>query len=128
MNFFGTTKSYDVTANANAHAANAVHAAPADAVPAAHLPELLPYRAYLKDTFNEKYATKLTEIFNILPNNIKIAFNEFTKDLMKERYISRNKLLDAIADFRKENWQLCDNSSNYWTIFDNAAFNSRPWQ
>ena len=125
MNFFGTAKSYDVTAptaNANANAATA------DAVPAAHLPELLPYRAYLKDTFNEKYATKLTEIFNILPNNIKIAFNEFTKDLMKERYISRNKLLDAIADFRKENWQLCDNSSDYWTIFDNAAYNCRPWQ
>ena len=128
MNFFGTAKSYDVTApTANAAPANA-NAAPADAVPAAHVPELLPYRAYLKDTFNEKYATKLTEIFNILPNNIKIAFNELTKDLMKERYISRNKLLDAIADFRKENWQLCDNSSDYWTIFDNAAYNCRPWQ
>jgi 3-phenylpropionate/cinnamic acid dioxygenase small subunit len=48
---------------------------------------------------------------------------------MDDICIYSNDLLDAIHDFYKKNKEICDKTSyNSWKLFDDKAFNYRPWQ
>jgi len=46
---------------------------------------------------------------------------------MDDEYISNFKLLDAIRDFKIKNSEIC-NDSYCWKVFDDEAYNYRPWQ
>jgi len=78
-----------------------------------------PYRAAKYDENDEKYATQMKL------HNIPYTFNEFTDDLMDEKYINRFGLLQAIDDYKKtEESKICPLPHT----FQDAAFNYRPYQ
>jgi hypothetical protein len=84
--------------------------------------EPLPYRTLYKNDINKMYADELKKNFKTLPIELKIEFQKFTQNLMKEEYISRFCLLDAIRDFYKYFYDLCD--TNYvWIKFTDNAWN-----
>ena len=79
--------------------------------------------------FNESRNDELKKHFNGLPSGVKEEFQLFTYNLMDDECFSKFKLLDAIQDFYKKNKEICDGASyNSWQIFDDTAFNFRPWQ
>lgn len=84
------------------------------------------------DKYDEMYATKLNGIFKNLSLETQKEFNEFTNNLMNEKFISRFKLLDAIEDFEKTdnyfNISADDLPDYIWIQFNNCAFNFRPYQ
>lgn len=95
-----------------------------------HTMSLKPYRSIrLFDETDKKYTDTLKKSFNDLPRGIKSEFQLFTDHLMDDESISSYQLLDAIRDFYKKNKEICDGALyNSWKIFDNIAFNYRPWQ
>jgi len=71
------------------------------------------------DKFDELYATRMKQFS--LPD----SFHDFTEGLMREKYISRFKLLDAIDDYKRAGL----NKTNPLLInFEECAFNYRPHQ
>jgi hypothetical protein len=90
-------------------------------------PAKLPYRTINKDIYNKMYADVLKKNFQNLTSHIQVDFEKFTQNLMEEEYISRNHLLDAIDDFYKINFRLCDADYN-WSRYTDNAFNYRPYQ
>lgn len=96
--------------------------------------QLLPYRTATPDQYDTMYATKLLEKFKILSPELQNAFQEFTKNLMDEKQIGRNSLLEAIDDFTKQqsnigsNLIYDDNNYIFWVCFTDLAFNYRPYQ
>ena len=91
---------------------------------------LKPYRSIrVFDETDKKYTDVLKTKFNDLPHGIKSDFQLFTDHLMSDDCISSYQLLDAIRDFYKKNKEICDKAScNSWKLFDDKAFNYRPWQ
>ena len=91
---------------------------------------LKPYRSMCEyQASDKKYTDELKKHFNALPSGIKEEFQLFTYNLMDDECFSKFKLLDAIQDFYKKNKEICDGSTyNSWQIFDDTAFNYRPWQ
>ena len=91
---------------------------------------LKPYRSIrVFDETDKKYTDVLKKKFNDLPHGIKFEFQLFTDHLMSDECISSYQLLDAIHDFYKKNKEICDKASyNSWKLFDDKAFNYRPWQ
>jgi hypothetical protein len=88
---------------------------------------LKPYRAIRNyDQFDKKYTDQLKKTFNDLSPQLKIKFQSFTENLMDDEYILRFKLLDAIHDFTIKHKEFCNGSD--WKVFDDTAFNYRPWQ
>ena len=89
-----------------------------------------PYRSIRDYTVSDKkYTDVLKKDFNNLPLGIQREFQLFTDNLMSDNCISSYQLLDAIQDFYKKNKEICDGTIyNSWKIFDDAAFNYRPWQ
>ena len=99
--------------------------------------QMLPYRTVTPDQYDTMYATKLLEVFKILSPELQTAFQEFTKNLMDEKQIGRNSLLNAIDDFTKQqsnidsnfiNSNLIQNNEIHWMRFADLAFNYRPYQ
>ena len=81
------------------------------------------YRSHIYDKYDKIYAEKLNNIFSkYLSEQIQVSFNNYTKGLMNDEYISRNKLLNAIDDY-----QLFI-GIDLPTIFTDNAFNCRPYQ
>jgi len=91
---------------------------------------LKPYRSIrVFDETDKKYTDVLKKKFNDLPPILKQEFQLFTDYLMSDECISSYQLLDAIRDFYKKNKEICDKTSyNSWKLFDDKAFNYRPWQ
>ena len=71
-------------------------------------PSLLPYRTVFKDEFNKTYAYEIKKSFKLLPFELRVEFQKFTHNLMREEYISRFCLLEATRDFYKYFHDLCD--------------------
>ena len=99
--------------------------------------QMLPYRTVSPDQYDTMYSTKLNELFKNLSPELKNAFQEFTKNLMDEKQISRFHLLQAIDDFTKQQSNFCSNFINsnliqnneiLWVRFTDLAFNYRPYQ
>ena len=89
---------------------------------------LKPYRSIRNYELSDKnYTDKLKKQFNELPPHLKNKFQSFTENLMDDKYISNFKLLDAIHDFKIKNSEIC-NDSYCWKVFDDEAYNYRPWQ
>jgi len=88
---------------------------------------VIPYRSLRTDNSDKKYADQLRKDFEALSFKLRSEFDKFTKNLMKEEYISRNCLLDATDDFYNIHFELCSGSMA-WCIFTNNAFNYRPYQ
>jgi len=93
-----------------------------------------PSPLYKFDNYDELYAIELKRHFSRLNENAQKEFNLFTDNLMIEKFINRNCLLDAIADFKKTDYFTTITQKEYdlpnyaWTIFDNNSFNCRPYQ
>ena len=92
-----------------------------------------PSSSYTFDKYDEMYAMELKRHFSKLSENAKKEFNLFTDNLMIEKFINRNCLLDAIVGFKRtEYFKNIHNEyelPNYaWTIFDDNSFNCRPYQ
>ena len=81
-----------------------------------------PYRTLTYTNNDQIYAERLRIDFNSLPNNIKETFDNFTHNLMSDEKINRYLLLNAIDDFKRDNYMICYNSI-YWTRFEDMAFN-----
>ena len=94
--------------------------------------QMLPYRTATPEEYDTMYATKLLEVFKILSPELQTAFQEFTKNLMDEKQIGRNSLLNAIDDFTKQQSTIGSNLIQYneisWMRFTDLAFNYRPYQ
>jgi len=89
---------------------------------------LKPYRSIRNYEPSDKdYTDKLKKQFNELSPHLKNKFQSFTENLMDDEYISNFKLLDAIRDFKIKNSEIC-NDSYCWKVFDDEAYNYRPWQ
>ena len=73
------------------------------------------------------YANVLKTNFQDLPPALQTEFQKFTQNLMQEEHISRDLLLNAINDFYKVNFHLCDTTYK-WTSFTDNAWNYRPYQ
>lgn len=93
--------------------------------------QMLPYRTATPDQYDTMYATKLLEVFKILSLELKTAFQDFTKNLMDEKQIGRNSLLNAIDDFTKQQTNIASTliyDDIFWVRFMDLAFNYRPYQ
>lgn len=94
--------------------------------------QMLPYRTATPDEYDTMYATKLLEVFKILSPELQTAFQQFTTNLMDEKQIGRNSLLNAIDDFTKQQCAIGSNLIQYneisWMRFTDLAFNYRPYQ
>ena len=93
--------------------------------------QMLPYRTVTPDQYDTMYATKLLEVFKILSPELQTAFQEFTKNLMDEKQIGRNSLLNAIDDFTKQQTNIASTliyDDIFWVRFMDLAFNYRPYQ
>jgi hypothetical protein len=85
------------------------------------------------DNYDELYAMEMKRHFSKLSINAQNEFNLFTDNLMVEKFINNNKLMDAIKDFKKTEYFInIDNDfalpAFAWNVFDNESFNYRPWQ
>jgi hypothetical protein len=93
-----------------------------------------PSPLYKFDNYDELYAMELKRHFSKLTENAQREFNLFTDNLMVEKFINRNCLLDAIVDFKKTDYfkNKCKDVyelPNYiWKNFDNNSYNFRPYQ
>jgi len=93
-----------------------------------------PGSAYKYDKYDELYAMEMKRHFSRLSENAQTEFNLFTDNLMIETFINRNKLLDAIVDFKKTDYFKKITKDQYelpnyaWTIFDDNSYNCRPYQ
>ena len=94
--------------------------------------QMLPYRTATPDEYDTMYAKKLLEVFKFLSPELQTAFQQFTKNLMDEKQIGRNSLLNAIDDFTKHQSTIGSNLIQYneisWMRFTDLAFNYRPYQ
>lgn len=88
------------------------------------------FRSTIYDNFDELYARHLKLKYVYVEVDIKEEFNKHTENLLDERYICRNKLLDAIDTFgykfmlnKKDKYEYSG-----WTKFTDEAFNYRPHQ
>lgn len=87
-----------------------------------------PYRSVRNfDSNDKKYTDKMKIHFESLPSFLKDDFNKMTENLMQDEIVSNWKLMDAIKDFYKKNKTKCDEIYQ-WKIFDDNAYNYRPWQ
>jgi hypothetical protein len=91
---------------------------------------LKPFRSTIYDNFDELYARHLKNRYIYVEVDVKEAFNKHTENLLDEKYICRNKLLDAIDTFgykfmlnKKDKYEYSG-----WTKFTDEAFNYRPHQ
>jgi hypothetical protein len=91
---------------------------------------LKPFRSSIYDNFDELYARHLQIKYLYVEVDIKKEFNKYTENLLDERYICRNKLLDAIDKFGYKFMINKKDKYNYsgWTSFTDEAFNYRPHQ
>jgi hypothetical protein len=94
--------------------------------------QILPYRTATPDQYDTMYATKLNELFKNLSSELQNAFQDFTKNLMDEKQIGRNSLLNAVDDFTKQQSNIGSSLIQYneisWMRFTDLAFNYRPYQ
>ena len=85
--------------------------------------EMKKYRSTCYDTFDAKYAAKLTEIYRNCHNEeTREKFDTFSDNLMNEPAIQRNGLLDATEEYQ------CTEDSIQFPLdvrFLNAAWNFR---
>ena len=79
-------------------------------------PSLLPYRTVFKDELNKMYAVEIKKNFKLLPFELRLEFQKFTQNLMREEYISRFCFLEATRDFYKYFHYLCD-ATYMWIKF-----------
>jgi hypothetical protein len=88
------------------------------------------FRSTVYDNFDELYARHLKLKYVYVEVDIKEEFNKHTEHLLDERYICRNKLLDAIDTFGYK--FMINKKDKYaysgWTGFTDEAFNYRPHQ
>jgi hypothetical protein len=93
-----------------------------------------PGSAYKYDNYDKLYAMEMKRHFSKLSENAQNEFNLFTDNLMIETFINRNKLLDAISDFKKTDYFKKTSKEQYelpnyaWIIFDDNSYNCRPYQ
>ena len=93
-----------------------------------------PSSEYKYDKHDELYAIELKRHFSRLSENAQTEFNLFTDNLMLEKFINRNYLLDAISDFKKTDYFKNITKDEYelpnyaWAIFDDNSYNYRPYQ
>ena len=91
------------------------------------------FRCINYDQYDVLYATHMKRMYTYVENDIKIEFTKFTEHLIdEENAISRNKLLDAIDEFKhivlKINNANINNDYKHWVKFTDEAFNYRPYQ
>lgn len=91
------------------------------------------FRCINYDQYDVLYASHMKRMYTYVENNIKIEFTKFTEHLIdEENAISRNKLLDAIDEFKdiflKNNDTNSNNDYKHWVRFTDEAFNYRPYQ
>ena len=91
---------------------------------------LKPFRSAIYYNFDELYARHLKLKYVYVEVDIKEKFNKHTEQLLDERYICRNKLLDAIDTFKYKSIIIKDIKDDYagWVRFTDEAFNYRPHQ
>jgi hypothetical protein len=87
----------------------------------------LPYHTIIKDNFNKIYADRLKISYRTIPTDLRVEFDHFTHNLMAEKYINRNLLLEATGCFYTYFNHLCD-ATYTWQTFTDNAFNYRPYQ
>ena len=83
------------------------------------------YRGYIFDRHDTDYANTLKRCFTSNDEITRQYFNEVTDNLMDDKQISRNGLLDAIDDYKRSGYNVDYPLS---TVFTDNAFNYRPWQ
>ncbi len=88
---------------------------------------------YKYDKYDELYAIELKRHFSKLSEDAQKEFNLFTDNLMVEKFINRNALLDAITDFKRTDYfKKIENEFELphyaWVIFDDNSYNCRPYQ
>jgi hypothetical protein len=86
-----------------------------------------PYRTLMPDIFNKLYADCVKKSFETLAPAIKTEFEKFTENVIQEEYISRHCFLNALDDFYKINFRLCDSDYKWTRVYD-IAWNCRPYQ
>jgi hypothetical protein len=88
------------------------------------------FRAYSYDIHDETYATKLKKVYReYTTESAQKAFDNFTDNLMLETHIHRYSLLNAIDEYNKtEDGQKFPLTARYGSIFEDNAFNFRPYQ
>jgi len=89
------------------------------------------FRCIHYDQYDVLYATHMKRMYAYVENDIKIEFTKFTEHLIdEENAISRNKLLDAIDEFKHILLKNNDTNNDYknWIRFTDEAFNYRPYQ
>ena len=121
----------DASANEAEVDASANEAAPAEepeeapeAVPEAK-PKKRSYRDYIFDNHDTDYANTLKRCFTSNDEITRQYFNEVTDNLMADKQISRNGLLDAIDDYKRSGYNVF---YPLHRVFTDNAFNYRPWQ
>jgi len=92
--------------------------------------EIKKFRAYSYDIHDETYATKLKKVYReYTTESAQKAFDNFTDNLMLETHIHRYSLLNAIDEYNKtENGRKFPLTDTYGSIFEDNAFNCRPYQ
>ena len=100
--------------------------------------KLKPYRSTTYDKYDILYASHLKRMYTYVDDTIKLEFNKFTENLLDEKEITRNQLLNAIDNFpykyqykinkdeNKDKNKVIDFSA--WIRFTDEAFNYRPYQ
>ena len=100
--------------------------------------KLKPYRSTTYDKYDILYASHMKRMYTYVDDTIKLEFNKFTENLLDEKEITRNQLLNAIDNFpykyqykinkdeNKDKNKVIDFSA--WIRFTDEAFNYRPYQ
>ena len=93
-------------------------------------PVLKPFRSNVYDNYDLLYANHMQYLYTYVELNIKNKFDIFTENLVYEKYINRNQLLNAIDNFKYKFVFTIKNKDEYlgWTKFSDEAFNYRPYQ
>ena len=116
------------------------------------LEKLKPFRSATYDQYDILYAAHVKRMYTYVDDIIVLEFNKFTENLLDEKAITRNKLLNAIENFPyiyqykinkdmndgKDDTDMNDgnldnkvnNKVDYtaWMRFTDEAFNFRPYQ
>jgi hypothetical protein len=88
---------------------------------------LKPFRSINYDKYDILYAAHMKTMYKYVESDIKEEFNTFTENLIDENAICRNKLLNAIDEF-KYNDTNTNTGYSSWMRFTDSAFNYRPYQ
>ena len=90
--------------------------------------KIKPYRSLNTGEEDKQYASTLQQRFSLVSFILQYKFQEFTQNLMDDKYIDRHKLIKATEDFELKYKKIITESKDYnWVGFKVSAFNYWPY-